>query len=82
MQVGAGQSFAKRRMQKFNGLRSDKFYLHLKECEFRFNNRRDHLYHFVLDKTKTFPKLSIIVVLTTLDPIYLEASTILLARYL
>ena len=29
-------SFAKRRMAKFNGLTDEKFYLHLKECEFRF----------------------------------------------
>lgn len=33
-------SFAKRRLAKFNGLTDDKFFLHLKECEFRFNYRR------------------------------------------
>ena len=32
-------SFAKRRLAKFNGLTDDKFFLHLKECEFRFNLR-------------------------------------------
>lgn len=32
-------SFAKRRLAKFNGLTDQKFFLHLKECEFRFNNR-------------------------------------------
>jgi len=32
-------SFAKRRLAKFNGLTDDKFFLHLKECEFRFNHR-------------------------------------------
>ncbi len=32
-------SFAKRRLSKFNGLSDHTFYLHLKECEFRFNNR-------------------------------------------
>ena len=32
-------SFAKRRLAKFNGLTDDKFFLHLKECQFRFNNR-------------------------------------------
>ncbi|MEF2229282.1 MAG: IS1595 family transposase, partial [Candidatus Cardinium sp.] len=36
-------SFAKRRLAKFNGLTSDKFFLHLKECEFRFNNRHKNL---------------------------------------
>ncbi len=32
-------SFAKRRLQKFNGVSAQTFYLHLKECEYRFNNR-------------------------------------------
>lgn len=32
-------SFAKRRLAKFNGLTDKNFFLHLKECEFRFNNR-------------------------------------------
>ena len=36
-------SFAKRRLAKFNGLKDDKFILHLKECEWRFNNRQNHL---------------------------------------
>ena len=36
-------SFAKRRLDKFNGLTNDKFFLHLKECEFRFNNRHKNL---------------------------------------
>ena len=37
-------SYAKRRLSKFNGLSSDTFLLHLKECEFRFNHRSDHIY--------------------------------------
>jgi len=32
-------SFVKRRLQKFNGVRKDKFLLYLKESEWRFNNR-------------------------------------------
>ena len=32
-------SFAKRRLAKFNGLTNKNFYYHLKESEFRFNNR-------------------------------------------
>lgn len=36
-------SFAKRRLAKFNGLTDKKFILHLKECEFRFNNREQNL---------------------------------------
>ena len=30
-------SFTKRRLAKFNGIKDDKFRLHLKECEWRFN---------------------------------------------
>lgn len=37
-------SYAKRRLQKFNGISAITFYLHLKETEFRFNHRRDNLY--------------------------------------
>lgn len=44
-------SFAKRRLSKFNGLTNEKFILHLKESEFRFNNRKNNLYQILL---KTF----------------------------
>jgi transposase-like protein len=33
------RSFTKRRLAKFNGLTDDKFHLHLKGSEFRWNNR-------------------------------------------
>ena len=36
-------SFTKRRLAKFNGLAKDKFLIHLKESEFRFNNRNNNL---------------------------------------
>ena len=32
-------SYAKRRLMKFHGIPKKTFYLHLKECEFRFNYR-------------------------------------------
>jgi len=32
-------SYAKRRLRKFNGVSAKDFYLHLKECEFRYNER-------------------------------------------
>ena len=48
-------SFAKRRMHKFNGLRADKFFHHLKECEFRFNHRRDDLYKTLLTLLRKYP---------------------------
>ncbi|MCK9467397.1 MAG: hypothetical protein M0P94_03650, partial [Candidatus Absconditabacterales bacterium] len=31
------RSYCKRRLAKFNGVSKEKFALHLKECEFRFN---------------------------------------------
>ena len=37
-------SYAKRRLQKFNGVPAATFNLHLKECEWRFNHRHDDLY--------------------------------------
>jgi transposase-like protein len=37
-------SYAKRRLQKFNGIPAHTFYLHLKECEYRFNNRHKNVY--------------------------------------
>lgn len=32
-------SYCKRRLNKFNGINRNNFYLHLRECEYRFNNR-------------------------------------------
>jgi transposase-like protein len=40
-------SYAKRRLQKFNGVSARTFYLHLKECEYRFNNRKKDLSHLL-----------------------------------
>jgi transposase-like protein len=42
-------SFAKRRLQKFNGVSKKNFNLHLKECEFRFNNRDSDIYKILLN---------------------------------
>ena len=41
-------SFAKRRLQKFNGISQKTFYLHLKECEYRFNSRKHNLFRLLL----------------------------------
>ena len=35
-------------LAKFNGLTDEKFILHLKESEFRFNNRKQNLYKILL----------------------------------
>jgi transposase-like protein len=48
-------SFAKRRLQKFNGVPAHAFYLHLKECEWRFNNRNANLYHELLQLLRQHP---------------------------
>ena len=40
-------SYAKRRISKFNGLAGDKFILHLKESEARFNHRDDNFAAFI-----------------------------------
>ena len=41
--IESSWSFAKRRLQKFNGVPTRTFYLHLKESEYRFNNRHREL---------------------------------------
>ena len=37
-------TFAKRRLANFNGCDSDKFVVHLMECEWRYNHRNEDLY--------------------------------------
>jgi transposase len=48
-------SFAKRRLQQFNGVAKHTFYLHLKETEFRFNHRQTDLYQALLSLLKSNP---------------------------
>jgi len=40
--------YAKTRLARFRGIHKSTFYLHLKECEFRFNNRKNNLYLLLL----------------------------------
>jgi len=40
---------------KLRGLRRDKFLLHLKECEWRWNHRHDNLYAILLNDCRAFP---------------------------
>jgi transposase len=49
-------SYCKRRLSKFNGIKSDKFMLHLKETEFRFNCRlqKENIYKQLLKILKSF----------------------------
>ena len=48
-------SFAKRRLVKFQGISQLTFYLHLKECEFRFNFRDQNLYVILLKMIRDNP---------------------------
>ena len=48
-------SFCKRRLAKFNGMDGDLFYLHLKECEFRFNHRNENIYMLLLREFRNNP---------------------------
>ena len=42
--------YAKHRLAKFKGIKKENFLLHLKECEFRYNNSKDTktFYHILL----------------------------------
>jgi len=44
---------AKTRLVKFRGLNRQTFYLHLKECEWRFNHRDEDLYQLLLKITRS-----------------------------
>ena len=49
-------AFAKRRMSKFNGLTADKFILHLKETEFRWNLiDKEYMYKYLLKEFRNKP---------------------------
>jgi len=48
-------SFAKRRLAKFNGVAPHTFYLHLKECEWRFNTPAARRYHALLALLRRHP---------------------------
>ena len=50
---------SKVRLAKFRGIHKSHFYLHLKECEFRFNFRNENIYAIILKILKNSPlKLS------------------------
>lgn len=49
------RSFARRQLQKFNGVPAHNFHLHLKECEWRFNNRHANLYQELLKLLRNYP---------------------------
>lgn len=48
-------SYAKRRMSKFNGIYKDRFELHLKESEWRWNHKDDNIYLVLLKNFRESP---------------------------
>ena len=48
-------SYTKRRLRKFNGIRRDKFLLHLKESEFRWNHRGAKMYQILTKDLRQNP---------------------------
>jgi len=52
-------SLSKMRLYKFRGLSKEKFKcklnLHLKECEFRFNNRHNNLFKILIENFRKEP---------------------------
>ena len=48
-------SFAKRRLNKLNGIQKKYFLLHLKESEFRWNHKKNNLYQILLVNLRQNP---------------------------
>ncbi len=55
MELKAFGFTAKEGFFKFNGMDSEKFILHLKECEFRYSNRDCDLYQILLKMIRKNP---------------------------
>lgn len=53
--VDAFWGLTKHRLAKFKGLNRNTVYLHLKECEFRYNNRNEDIYETLLELLKAQP---------------------------
>lgn len=53
--IEAFWSSAKTRLARLRGMRRDTFLLHLKECEFRFNHRKEDLYTVCLGFLRKHP---------------------------
>lgn len=48
-------SYTRKRLMKFHGIPESTFYLHLKECEFRFNHRNEDIYPILLNIIRNNP---------------------------
>jgi transposase len=49
------RGFVKARLEKFKGIHSQTYVLHLKECEFRYNNPKSKLYPLILKIARNRP---------------------------
>jgi transposase-like protein len=63
-------SFTKRRLAQFNGLSDETFYFHLKESEFRFNNRFNNIYDIMLKIDSKVPQTLNLYIFLTYYPLY------------
>lgn len=48
-------SFAKHRLLKLRSIRKEKFLIHLKECEWRWNHRHRKIYPILLKHIRQYP---------------------------
>ncbi len=46
--------YAKMRLARFRGMNKSTFYLHMKECEFRYNYRNKNIYKILLEYSKIY----------------------------
>jgi transposase len=53
--VDAFVDFARQRLSRFRGIYPSAFFLHLKECEWRFNRRGEDLFHHLLANLREEP---------------------------
>jgi transposase-like protein len=53
--IEAFWSFAKVRLHRLKGIHKQTFYLHLKECEWRFNHRKENVYNVLLNLIRKTP---------------------------
>jgi transposase len=53
--IDAFWGLTKHRLAKFKGLNRSTVYLHLKECEFRYNNRNEDIYETLLELLQAQP---------------------------
>ena len=53
--IEAFWSFAKVRLHRLKGIHKHTFYLHLKECEWRFNHRKEKVYTLLLKLLRKHP---------------------------